>query len=158
MRSYKSNKSPKKSLRIWKFIKSWVCCIWIVKCFTSSPNQISKNSKKKKIPQKEQMNSESKIDNVSRIMFPVVFLLLNVFYWYSYISHSQYFKTRLHPNWKFYKCYILCGNLFRKEVSPQRKLPKTFNVWNSNTSLQNIDFVSWRKFLDPFLVLTITFW
>lgn len=34
-------------------------------------------------------NSVSKIDRASRIFFPLVFLLINVFYWYSYLSKSE---------------------------------------------------------------------
>ena len=95
---YKSTKTNK-SKRVWKFIKSCFLCMWVVKCISARPNQIKKNSyKKNKIPKKEQMNSESKIDNISRIMFPITFLLINVFYWYSYISHSEYFKQRIYPN------------------------------------------------------------
>ena len=35
------------------------------------------------------LNSVSKIDKISRIVFPMAFTLLNLFYWYSYLSHSQ---------------------------------------------------------------------
>ena len=35
------------------------------------------------------LNSVSKIDKISRIVFPLAFTLLNVFYWYSYLSHSE---------------------------------------------------------------------
>ena len=35
------------------------------------------------------LNSVSKIDKMSRIVFPLAFGLLNVFYWYSYLKHSE---------------------------------------------------------------------
>ena len=35
------------------------------------------------------LNSVSKIDKISRIVFPLAFGLLNVFYWYSYLKHSE---------------------------------------------------------------------
>lgn len=36
-----------------------------------------------------QFNSVSCIDRISRALFPVVFLLLNIIYWCSYLTHSQ---------------------------------------------------------------------
>ena len=36
-----------------------------------------------------QFNSVSRIDRISRGLFPSVFLLLNLIYWYSYLSHSE---------------------------------------------------------------------
>ncbi|XP_059216610.1 gamma-aminobutyric acid receptor alpha-like isoform X2 [Stomoxys calcitrans] len=36
-----------------------------------------------------QYNSVSKIDRASRIVFPILFLLINVFYWYGYLSRSS---------------------------------------------------------------------
>ncbi|KAH8270179.1 hypothetical protein KR018_005378 [Drosophila ironensis] len=36
-----------------------------------------------------QYNSVSKIDRASRIVFPLLFLLINVFYWYGYLSRSS---------------------------------------------------------------------
>ncbi|XP_017059050.1 gamma-aminobutyric acid receptor alpha-like [Drosophila ficusphila] len=35
-----------------------------------------------------QYNSVSKIDRASRIVFPLLFILINVFYWYGYLSRS----------------------------------------------------------------------
>ncbi len=35
------------------------------------------------------LNSVSKIDKISRVVFPVAFGLLNAFYWYSYLKHSD---------------------------------------------------------------------
>ncbi|XP_071638259.1 GABA-gated ion channel isoform X2 [Temnothorax longispinosus] len=34
-------------------------------------------------------NSVSKIDRVSRVMFPLFFLTINLFYWYAYLSRSE---------------------------------------------------------------------
>ncbi|XP_073814375.1 gamma-aminobutyric acid receptor alpha-like [Musca autumnalis] len=36
-----------------------------------------------------QYNSVSKIDRASRIVFPILFLLINMFYWYGYLSRSS---------------------------------------------------------------------
>lgn len=30
-----------------------------------------------------------RIDKISRVVFPLTFFLLNVFYWYSYLKHSE---------------------------------------------------------------------
>ena len=35
------------------------------------------------------LNSVSQIDKISRIVFPMAFILLNGFYWFSYLKHSQ---------------------------------------------------------------------
>ena len=35
------------------------------------------------------LNSVSQIDKISRIVFPAAFALLNGFYWFSYLKHSQ---------------------------------------------------------------------
>ena len=35
------------------------------------------------------LNSVSKIDKISRVVFPATFLTLNMFYWYSYLKHSE---------------------------------------------------------------------
>lgn len=34
-------------------------------------------------------NSVSKIDRASRIVFPLCFLVINLFYWYTYLSRSE---------------------------------------------------------------------
>lgn len=34
-------------------------------------------------------NSVSKIDRASRVVFPLFFLAINVFYWYAYLSRSE---------------------------------------------------------------------
>ncbi len=35
------------------------------------------------------LNSVSQIDKISRVLFPLCFGLLNIFYWYSYLKHSE---------------------------------------------------------------------
>lgn len=49
-----------------------------------------RRSRTKRMPR---FNSVSKIDRASRIFFPLVFLLINVFYWYSYLSKSERWVT-----------------------------------------------------------------
>ncbi|XP_047739237.1 gamma-aminobutyric acid receptor alpha-like [Hyalella azteca] len=44
-----------------------------------------------------QMNSVSQIDQVSRIVFPICFVIMNLIYWYSYITHSQRLIYHLPP-------------------------------------------------------------
>lgn len=41
-------------------------------------------------------NSVSKIDKISRIVFPLLFAAINVFYWYCYLSRSE----RLNKKWE----------------------------------------------------------
>lgn len=38
-------------------------------------------------------NSVSKIDRISRVFFPFVFFLINLFYWYSYLTKSERWAT-----------------------------------------------------------------
>jgi len=45
------------------------------------------NQKKRK--KKILYNSVSKVDKASRLVFPLLFAAINVFYWYSYLSRSQ---------------------------------------------------------------------
>ncbi len=35
------------------------------------------------------LNSVSKIDKISRVFFPLTFALINAFYWYNYLKHSE---------------------------------------------------------------------
>ncbi|XP_044729763.1 gamma-aminobutyric acid receptor alpha-like [Chrysoperla carnea] len=52
----------------------------------SSGSHQYRRKKKKRTPR---FNSVSKIDRISRIMFPLLFFTINVFYWYSYLSRSE---------------------------------------------------------------------
>lgn len=45
-----------------------------------------KRGRSKRMPR---FNSVSKIDRASRIFFPLVFFVINLFYWYSYLSKSE---------------------------------------------------------------------
>ena len=35
------------------------------------------------------LNSVSQIDKISRVVFPLTFLAINIFYWYNYLKHSE---------------------------------------------------------------------
>ena len=37
----------------------------------------------------EALNSVSKVDKISRVVFPVTFTVINIIYWYSYLKHSE---------------------------------------------------------------------
>lgn len=45
-----------------------------------------------------QYNSVSKIDRASRIVFPLLFFLINVFYWYGYLSRSSRILANAHSS------------------------------------------------------------
>lgn len=45
-----------------------------------------RRKKKRRAPR---FNSVSKIDRASRIFFPLLFLTINLFYWYSYLSRTK---------------------------------------------------------------------
>lgn len=52
--------------------------------------QFKKTKRKQRQPQ---FNSVSKIDRASRVVFPLLFLLINVFYWTAYLSRSSRILT-----------------------------------------------------------------
>ncbi|KAI4476382.1 hypothetical protein M0804_013653 [Polistes exclamans] len=60
---------------------------------SSSPERV--DSPSKKIPPRRRRrrtpryNSVSKIDRASRVVFPLFFLAINLFYWYAYLSRSE---------------------------------------------------------------------
>nr|XP_022901633.1 gamma-aminobutyric acid receptor alpha-like [Onthophagus taurus] len=53
---------------------------------STSHREHCKRKKKKATPR---FNSVSKIDKFSRIVFPMLFLAINIFYWYSYLSRTK---------------------------------------------------------------------
>nr|CAD7448287.1 unnamed protein product [Timema bartmani] len=55
-------------------------------CHRLSIQEHAKKSRKKRTPR---YNSVSKIDRTSRVVFPLCFMGINLFYWYSYLSRSQ---------------------------------------------------------------------
>ncbi|XP_077296624.1 gamma-aminobutyric acid type A receptor subunit Grd [Arctopsyche grandis] len=55
--------------------------------------QASSGSIKKKKKRMPRYNSVSKIDRASRVVFPLLFLAINLFYWYSYLSRSERIKS-----------------------------------------------------------------
>lgn len=52
----------------------------------SFQGQKQRKKKKKRTPR---FNSVSKIDRASRVVFPLLFLTINLFYWYSYLSRTE---------------------------------------------------------------------
>lgn len=75
---------------------------WQMSCVACSPPpprsaQVNRREpgrrRRKRAPR---YNSVSKIDRASRVVFPVFFLAINVFYWYAYLSRSErinYYNT-----------------------------------------------------------------
>jgi hypothetical protein len=53
---------------------------------TTKRTSIQQHRRKKRTPR---FNSVSKIDRASRVVFPLSFLAINLFYWYSYLSRSE---------------------------------------------------------------------
>ncbi|XP_015433452.1 PREDICTED: gamma-aminobutyric acid receptor alpha-like [Dufourea novaeangliae] len=67
---------------------------WPISCVTCSPPPpqpppISKTSSSRRRRRTPRYNSVSKIDRASRVVFPLFFLAINVFYWYAYLSRSE---------------------------------------------------------------------
>lgn len=96
----------------------------ISKCALSDPN---KNPAEMKPEQnKKTFNSVSKIDRISRIMFPVLFGSFNLVYWATYLNREPVIKDLDPSNWSewtHYKytahpgptvgtCWCLCWLLF----------------------------------------------
>lgn len=69
----------------------------ISKCSISDPNEAS--SEKKPKHHKKTFNSVSKIDRISRIMFPVLFGSFNLVYWATYLNREPVIKDRDHSKW-----------------------------------------------------------
>lgn len=51
-----------------------------------------RSKRKKRTPR---FNSVSKIDRASRVVFPLLFLTINLFYWYCYLSRTKRIITQL---------------------------------------------------------------
>lgn len=68
---------------------------WQISCVTCSPppRQPSPPKKTKSVGRRRRRapryNSVSKIDRASRVVFPLFFLAINLFYWYAYLSRSE---------------------------------------------------------------------
>ena len=58
--------------------------------------------KKKALAKGNIINSVSKIDSVSRILFPVTFSIINVIYWWGFIAQNDDFTWKHLDNYKFY--------------------------------------------------------
>lgn len=48
------------------------------------------------------MNSVSKIDSISRVLFPVTFVIINSFYWWGYVAKNNDFTWKNLDKYKFY--------------------------------------------------------
>lgn len=57
--------------------------------FNSPRCSMQENKLRKRKKRTPRYNSVSKIDKASRIVFPLLFAAINVFYWYSYLSRSE---------------------------------------------------------------------
>ena len=67
--------------------KSWLVNYWFLfrMCLKSDPKfkkHLTKSAEKRR--NAKAINSVSRVDRVSRIIFPLFFLVLNLIYWYSY--------------------------------------------------------------------------
>ncbi|XP_035805539.1 gamma-aminobutyric acid receptor subunit alpha-2 isoform X2 [Amphiprion ocellaris] len=68
----------------------------ISKCVLSDPNKTTAETKPEQY--KKTFNSVSKIDRISRIMFPVLFGSFNLVYWATYLNREPVIKTQVLPN------------------------------------------------------------
>lgn len=74
------NETKSMILKYWFFFKM---------CFTSDPKfKIYLTSSANKRIFSKAVNSVSQIDRISRIIFPLFFLILNVLYWFNYYNFS----------------------------------------------------------------------
>lgn len=76
---------------------------WPMSCVACSPpprpppppRRTSTRRRRRRTPR---YNSVSKIDRASRVVFPLFFLAINVFYWYAYLSRSERISYNAHSN------------------------------------------------------------
>lgn len=54
-----------------------------------APRRVHSSTSKRRRRRVPRYNSVSKIDRASRIVFPLLFLAINVFYWFAYLSRSE---------------------------------------------------------------------
>ncbi|CAH1390072.1 unnamed protein product [Nezara viridula] len=59
-----------------------------------SPPQTKKPHSKRRRKRTPRFNSVSKIDRASRIVFPLCFLAINLFYWYTYLYRSERIRKK----------------------------------------------------------------
>lgn len=73
---------------------------WQISCVTCSPpprqmpppppsRRATSSTSRRRRRRTPRYNSVSKIDRISRVMFPLFFLTINLFYWYAYLSRSE---------------------------------------------------------------------
>ncbi|KAL0125461.1 hypothetical protein PUN28_004520 [Cardiocondyla obscurior] len=74
---------------------------WQISCVTCSPpprqmppppppsRRATSSASQRRRRRAPRFNSVSKIDRISRVMFPLFFLTINLFYWYAYLSRSE---------------------------------------------------------------------
>ncbi|XP_022235360.1 gamma-aminobutyric acid receptor alpha-like, partial [Limulus polyphemus] len=73
----------------WKIVskRKRLCCYQFSKCVVGSEQY--REEMRSNVKGKDAANSVSKIDELSRILFPVSFAMLNLFYWCSYGVHEN---------------------------------------------------------------------
>lgn len=73
---------------------------WQISCITCGPpprqmpppppsRRTTSSTSRRRRRRTPRYNSVSKIDRVSRVVFPLFFLTINIFYWYAYLSRSE---------------------------------------------------------------------
>ncbi|GFU53529.1 gamma-aminobutyric acid receptor alpha-like [Trichonephila clavipes] len=65
-----------------------ICCVQFWNCIMAS-DQYKAAMRRRVAGRPDAVNSVSKIDEISRILFPCCFAVLNLFYWFIYASKHQ---------------------------------------------------------------------
>lgn len=122
-------------------------------------------------PWDTQMNSVSKIDKISRVVFPVLFLTINLFYWYIYLVLSEWQLSRSNSLKSFYilllllsyevseavSCCTICWSQphenKRSPLSVQAK-PRTTSAWRSSEYLNWISNKYFSHYNTSYLQIT----